>query len=315
MGISLGVLAGYFVVVGVKKISVYAFDFAKNINFIEKKEVAQGGPEAEKNIFKDREGKDVYFLDYEKKYRISENAPVPYLTANSYLVGDIESGEVILSKNENKILQIASITKLMTAVVADEKIGLNKELRVSENAISTYGKQGNLRTGEEYSVSDILYPLLLESSNDAAEAIAEAGLRSAFLGYMNDKSIEIEMYNTHFGDPSGLSSQNVSTVSDLFKLIQYIEHYRKYIFEITRLKKYELGNKDWFNNSKFRSDDDYYGGKNGYTDVAWKTQAAIFEMDLGGEKKKIAFIILKTDDIEGDIYGLKRYVERHVTFE
>jgi len=123
------------------------------------------------------------------------------------------------------------------------------------------------------------------------------------------------MFNTHFGDPSRLSPRNISTSSDLFKLSQYIEKYRSYIFGITKEKKYELGKKVWFSNSKFRSDDDYIGGKNGYTDEALKTQLAIFDIEISGESKKIIFIILKTDDIPGDIYGLKKYTEKYVTFE
>jgi D-alanyl-D-alanine carboxypeptidase len=172
-----------------------------------------------------------------------------------------------------------------------------------------------LRTGEVYTISEILKPLLLESSNDAAEAIAESFIRRDFINKMNDKSKELEMYGTYFGDPSGLSPQNVSTPKDLFKLSQYIEEYRDYIFEITRERRSEEDGKVWFNNSKFRSDDDYYGGKNGYTDIAWKTQLAIFEMNISGESKKVIFIILKTDDIEGDVYGLKRYTQKYVSFE
>jgi D-alanyl-D-alanine carboxypeptidase (penicillin-binding protein 5/6) len=313
-GLAFGLFAGYAVISGVQNISVYTKDFVGEIKFFASENLSQGRP-APEEIFEDREGKDVYFIDYKKGYKISEKAPVPNLAANSYLVGDIETGEIIFSKNENKVLPIASITKLMTAVVADESIGLSKEVRVTESAISTYGEQGKLLEGETYTIDEILYPLLLESSNDAAEVIAESAIRNTFINSMNQKSREVEMYNTHFGDPSGLSPQNISTVSDLFKMLQYIEKYREYIFEITAKKRYELGKKVWFNNSKFRSDDDYYGGKNGYTDIAWKTQVTIFDMDISGEAKKIAFIILKTDDIEGDIYGLKRYVERHVSFE
>lgn len=314
LGIAAGASFGYLAIIGVKNISVYTKEFVSNINFEKETYVAQGGPSANE-ILEDKQGKDVYFLDYEKSYKISEKAPVPYLSSDSYLVGDIESGEIIFSKNEDKVLPIASVSKLMTAIVADEELGLSNEVRVSNSAVSTYGKQGNLNSNEIYKVDEILYPLLLESSNDAAEVLAESGIRDSFIDAMNKKSRDLEMFSTHFGDPSGLSPQNISTVSDLFKMTQYIEKYRNYIYEITRNRKFELGKKTWFNNSKFRSDDDYYGGKNGYTDIALKTQIAIFEMNISGEIKKIAFIILKTDDIEGDIYGLKRYVSKYVTFE
>lgn len=312
-GISAGIYFGYLFINGVDEVSGYAKALTANVKIFDK-EVSQGGP-APAELFEDKKGKDVYFIDYEKSYKISNKAPVPYLTAQSYLVGDIESGEIIFSKNEDKVLPIASVSKLMTAIVSDEFLGLSNEVKVSDTAVSTYGKQGNLSDGEVYTVEQILYPLLLESSNDAAEVLAESGIRNVFIDKMNKKSRDLEMYSTHFGDPSGLSPQNISTVSDLFKMIQYVDKYRSYLFEITRNKKYELGRKTWFNNSKFRSDDDYYGGKNGYTDIAWKTQIAVFNMKISGENKKIAFIILKTDDIEGDVYGLKKYVSKYVSFE
>ena len=307
-GIIFGLSAGYFLVEGVKGISANTVALVQGVELFEEKEEVE---------IKEREDKvDIFdFFEKTKVYKISNKAPVPYLTADSYLVGDIETGEIILSGNQNKPMPMASISKLMTAVVAEEKIGKDTEIRVSREAVSTYGKQGGLSTGDEYKIEDILYPLLLESSNDAAEAIAEAFIRNSFMAELNNKAKELEMYNTHFSDPSGLSPNNISSVSDLFKLTQYLERDKDFVLEISRTKKYELGRKVWFNNSKFRSDDDYYGGKNGYTDIAWKTQVAIFKIDFDGETRKIAFIILKTDDIEGDIYGLKRYVERHVSWE
>ncbi len=314
VGICVGVTAGYFVIKGVRVASTQTMSLVEGIHFPGDDVLSYGGPAVE-DIFKNQEGDDVYFMDYKKTYKISQKAPVPYITAKSFIVGDLETGDIIFSKNKDETMPIASISKLMTAVLADEYVGLSKEIKMTDFAVSTYGRQGNLSVGEVYEVSDILYPLLLESSNDAAEAIAESLIRDNFIQKMNDKSFELEMFNTHFGDPSGLSPRNISTSSDLFKLSQYIEKYRSYIFGITKEKKYELGKKVWFSNSKFRSDDDYIGGKNGYTDEALKTQLAIFDIEISGESKKIIFIILKTDDIPGDIYGLKKYTEKYVTFE
>jgi D-alanyl-D-alanine carboxypeptidase (penicillin-binding protein 5/6) len=312
-GLAMGVAFGYVSMVGINKVYILASSKISKINLsFLSKENDKGGPSGESYFSNKTEN---YISDYKPSYKISDQAPVPKLTADSYLVGDIETGEIILSKNENKAMPMASISKLLTAVVADEKFGLSKDVYVSEFAIDTYGKQGKLVKGEKYKVSEILYPLLLESSNDAAEAVAESADRDSFIMNLNDKARDMEMYNTHFSDPSGLSENNISSVSDLFKLAQYIEKYRKYIFDITRLKQYKIGKKIWFNNSKFRIDDDYYGGKNGYTDEALKTQLAIFEIPFEDKTRKIIFIILKTDDIYGDIYGLKKYVERHVRFE
>jgi D-alanyl-D-alanine carboxypeptidase len=206
LGLAFGISAGYFVVSGMSSLSTQVKAFVSDIDFFEQKETGKGGPNPSE-IFEDKKGKDIYFLDYEKSYRISDKAPVPYLTAKAYLVGDIESGDIILSRNENKVMPIASISKLMTAIVGDEVMGLSTELKVTSEALETYGKQGRLRNGEVYTVSEMLYPLLLESSNDAAEAIAMSFGRDDFLDSMHKKAREIEMYNTHFSFNSDRSFQ------------------------------------------------------------------------------------------------------------
>lgn len=313
-GLVLGVTLGYFLVSLTGKINLLVVDNIKNLDFF-KIEKSLGGPQITESFFSEKEGK--YLSNYEKKYRLIERAPVPIINAKSYLVGDINTGEIILAKNEKMALPIASISKLMTAIVADENYGLSEEVKVTDEAINTYGKQGRLLVGEIYKISEILYPLLLESSNDAAEAIAETVGRNTFIQNMNKKAKEIEMFNTNFSDPSGLTTRNISSVSDLFKLSQYIEKYRNYIFEITSMNAYKIDKKTWYNNSKLKSDKNYYGGKNGYTDEARHTQLAIFDTNLkGGDySRRLVFIILNTDNVEENIYGLKRYVEKYVRYE
>lgn len=311
-GATFGLAIGYFLVFGLKHTSNIAIGYIKNV----KKEVVwenpnKGGPSSTNFIFNNNKETS----DEQKNFKISENAPKPIVDAKSYLVGDLDSGKIIFTENQNKALPIASISKLVTALVTDEYLGLSTEIKISEKAVSTYGRQGRLEKGEIYKASELLYALLLESSNDASEAIAESGVRDIFINEMNKKVREIEMYNTHFADPSGLSSRNVSTVNDLFKLAKYIDKYRKYVFEMTTVKKYFSKNKTWHNFSEFRSDPDYYGGKNGYIDEAGNTQLAIFNMNFNGENRRIVFIILNTKNIEENIYGLKRYVSKYITYE
>jgi serine-type D-Ala-D-Ala carboxypeptidase (penicillin-binding protein 5/6) len=315
LGVAFGIFIGYLAVLGIGKTYSLAATSVKkiDINFL-KKEEGLGGPNFTQTIFaKSKEEESL--SDYKKEYKINSKAPVPKVEAKSYLVGDIETGEIILAKNENQALPIASISKLMTSVVVDEFYGLSETVRVSSSAIDTYGKQGRLSENETYKVSEILYPLILESSNDAAEAIAESFGRNTFIQNMNEKAKEIGMNNTNYSDPSGLSNRNISTVSDLFKLTKYINQYRNYIFHISSLNAYKIDKKTWYNNSKFKSDKSYYGGKNGYIDEAGHTQVVIFDMNFKGDKRKIAFIILNTNDLEPNIYGLKNYVNKYVSYE
>src|SRR3989338_8299000 len=86
----------------------------------------------------------------------------PKISAEAYLVGDLNTGEVILSKNQDKSFPIASVSKLMTALVASE-INQKEETatKVTRTALATYGSNGNFRTGEIIKIKDLLYPLLL----------------------------------------------------------------------------------------------------------------------------------------------------------
>ena len=231
------------------------------------------------------------------------------------MVADLDSGKVLLSQNINQQLPIASITKLMTAIVADETLGLDTRTTISNEAINTYGTQGNLKKGETYSVLELFYPLLLESSNDAAEALAYTKSRESFISDMNGKAKSIGLLNTSFDDASGLSSNNTSTVTDLFRLTQYVSRYRNYILEISTEKKKELGKKEWFSNSRFRSDRDYVGGKNGYTDEAQKTQVVVFKEDFDGDTRKIVYIVLRSSDVAYDVKMLRDFVHKNVSYE
>ena len=257
-----------------------------------------------------------------RKYRIAEGVKFPSIGAKYFLVGDIETNQIIFSKGEDDSVPIASVTKLMTALIADEEIGMEKETIISQRAINTLGEQGNVRRGEKYSIEELLYPLLLESSNDVSEVLAEFDDRVSFLEYMNSKAELLKMTKTLYRDPSGLSSKNVSSPNDLFKLVQYIAKYRNFIFEITQEKSHRLGNKVWHSNSKFKNYKGYLGGKNGYISAAGKTNIGLFEVEFEGDhgdkkdnKRKIAIIILNTQDIERDTRNILNYLQKNVRYE
>jgi lipoprotein-anchoring transpeptidase ErfK/SrfK len=248
-------------------------------------------------------------------YTTKAGAKFPKITAKSYLVADLESGDIITAYGEKIQLPIASLSKMMTALISLETLNQYKETTVSRKAFGTYGAQGNLLTGEKIIISDLLYPLLLESSNDAAEVLAEFAGRDNFIKNMNDKAISIGLKNTLFEDPSGLSANNLSTAEDLFKLTRYIFKYKSYVFEITKLKDYTEGRHTWYNNSKFRNDKNYLGGKNGYTDEAQHTLVTMVELPLGEfEKRKIAIVILNAEKTEKDARAIILYLLNNVYY-
>jgi D-alanyl-D-alanine carboxypeptidase len=314
LAIGCGIGVGYAAVVvfGFMYKNTYAYVAELRTNLKVDKTLAQGGPQAEVIIESDF---NQTIDTYTKNFIIKKNKKAPRISASSYLIADLETGKVLLSQNINQQLPIASITKLMTAIVADETLGLDTKTVVTNDAINTYGTQGELRKGETYSILELFYPLLLESSNDAAEALAYTKDRKAFIADMNGKAKSIGLLNTSYEDASGLSPGNTSTVTDLFRLTQYISKYRKYILEISTENKKELGKKVWFSNSRFRSDSDYVGGKNGYTDEAQKTQIVLFEEKLKDEERTLVYIVLKSTDIAYDIEMLRDFVDKNVEYK
>jgi serine-type D-Ala-D-Ala carboxypeptidase (penicillin-binding protein 5/6) len=288
-----------------KVATAYVAEVTTDLTFAQAQE---GGPSADEDDSEDKKKEEGTF------YVTNQNKK-PKISAYSYLAADLETGKILISKNISNQMPIASVTKLMTALVADETLGLDAKTTVNAIAINTYGTQGDLKKGESYSVSELFYPLLLESSNDAAEALAMAKDRASFISDMNGKAKSIGMVETQYDDASGLSYNNKSTATDLLKLTQYIMSYRSYIFDLTTEKQMKLGKKTWFSNSKFRNDEEYVGGKNGFTDEALKTQVALFEQDFDGEKRTIVYIILRSNDIAYDINMLRDFVHKNVEYE
>jgi len=151
------------------------------------------------------------------------------LRSASVLVQDVESGEVILNKNSDAVVPIASITKLMTAMVTLDR-GLDLQQRIvvsSEDIDSIKGTRSRLRTGAMLTRDELLLIALMASENRAAHALGRTypGGLDAFVAAMNAKAAALGMTDSHFVDPTGLSSANVSSARDLAKLVRAAHGY------------------------------------------------------------------------------------------
>ncbi len=239
----------------------------------------------------------------------------PKVSARAFLVGDLNTGEVILAKNQDEKFPIASVSKLMTALVASEIATPDDTAQVSKTALATLGTNGALRLGEKIKTSDLLYPLLLESSNDAAEVLAEHFNRDSFIAKMNQQADILKLSSTSYKDPSGLSSSNQSTVSDMFKLSGYLNKQKPEILSITTKRSYSNKTHSWSNISQFLGEEGYLGGKSGYTDPAKQTVVSLFNLPLGktGERP-IAITLLQSTDRERDIASILKYLKKNVYY-
>ena len=146
------------------------------------------------------------------------------LASSVAFVVDQDSNEVLLSKNSDAVLPIASITKLMTALVVTEaKLPLDEMLTIGDEDVDTEkGSRSRLRVGTELSREEMLHLALMASENRAAHALGRhyPGGLPAFVTAMNRKAQELGMLDTHYVEPTGLSSKNQSSAKDLATLVK-----------------------------------------------------------------------------------------------
>lgn len=250
-------------------------------------------------------------------YTVADNAFLELsITASAYRIFDVETGEVFGDKNPLAVHEMASVTKLITAGTALSSSTIDASTTISWSAVATDGRAGNLEAGEKYRVRELLFPLLLESSNDAAEAIAEQHGRTKFISAMNEWVKESGMASTSVVDPSGLSARNVSTAEDLSKLLSYLVREQRHILDITTLPTYVGSHHTWQNNDPIVSSLGFIGGKHGYTDTAGRTIAVVFEERFreSDTLRPIGIILLDSDDLAKDVSVLREEFNRTVSY-
>ncbi|MGI6637074.1 MAG: D-alanyl-D-alanine carboxypeptidase family protein [Minisyncoccales bacterium] len=231
-----------------------------------------------------------------RKWEISS----PDVKAQSAVAVLIEDGnrKFLFEKNSKVSLPIASITKLMTVLVAMEEYQLDDQLVVSENAFLK-GVLGpnSIYPAERYSVKDLIYASLIESNNAAAQTLAENMTSfeqyqsdSLFVSKMNKKAIDLGMTHTYFSNPSGLDPEdgfeiNRSSPEDLVILVEYLLE-KPVVWEALLTERYDLRTADGLfkstiinTNELLNKRDDIKGGKTGNTPRAGRNFLAVFEVD------------------------------------
>ena len=165
------------------------------------------------------------------------------LQSASALVMDQSTGMVLFEKNAGAVLPIASITKLMTAMVTlDANLGLDETLVVGEYDVDFLkGTRSRLKVGTQLSREEMLRLALMSSENRAASSLAShyPGGRAAFISAMNAKAQALGLTDTQFSDPTGLTAANVSSARDLVKMVAAAHQY-PLIREFTTSTEYEV---------------------------------------------------------------------------
>jgi len=211
----------------------------------------------------------------------------PVIQAASAVLTEVGGGgqSVVWAKNADKKSPIASLTKLMTAIIAAEFYKQNQNITITKQAVEQLDAAGFLRPGERLNLEELLKIMLVESSNDAAFALTEPmGGPNGFVGLMNLKARDLGLNRTYFFNPNGLDPEdagsppeqiNLSTANDLVNLAKYIVSEHPEIMRILGEKKSAV----YLNNGQFHHNiqstnellgqvPDIIGGKTGTTDRA-----------------------------------------------
>ena len=225
-----------------------------------------------------------------------------------------EQGSILYQKNINQILPIASLTKIMTAIIALENFNLEEIIKVSKDSVSTLGNNGELINGEELKVRDLLYIMLMESSNDAAMTLTNDNPRLSFkdfISLMNTKAKELGLGNTYFADPVGLSAENKSTVFELAYLIKYGLNF-PLLWQILKTSEttiYSTDSKFVHNlintNELLNKISNLLGGKTGYTEDAGGCMLTVSEIPTSlGDNNYLITVVLGSSQRETDTEDL-----------
>jgi len=240
---------------------------------------------------------------------IGEDAPVIFGT-NAILI-DNNNGNILYEINSGERRPIASLVKIMTAVVALEHKNLDDIIPVSPLAAGIGENYMGLSAGEKYTLRELMYGMMLNSGNDSASAIAEgvAGNIDNFVRWMNMKSDELNLKDTHFSDPSGLNDSSYSTAADLAVLTNYALEYpefREIIKTIEMEIPYSENHKYIYLYNQTNLLTTYpgvAGVKTGYTEEAGLCLVTY----VNNEDRELIGVVLNSTDRKGDMIQMLDY--------
>jgi len=213
------------------------------------------------------------------RHRNVEDLEIRATSVISVFLDNKGKEKILFEKESGKILPIASLTKLMTALVVLENYDFSKEIKISEKAVEQPEDLGKLVAERIFPVKYLLYPLLMESSNDAAFSLAndyDGMTGEKFVTLMNSAAQKLNLNDTFFVNPSGLDPEtktpetkiNYSTASDLAKLTEELLK-KPLIWEILSTPRYNLYGPELLNTNELLGEiPEIVGGKTGYTYTA-----------------------------------------------
>ena len=232
------------------------------------------------------------------------------VSAEAYIAIDAKTKKVILEKNVVEPHPIASVTKLMNAVVTLENINTKTTIKLERSMLKPEGQSPSIFLNSKISVGNLLKASLIQSVNDASQALSYAVGIGRFVNLMNKKAKALGMEHTMYRDAHGLSEKNISTAEDLAELAAYIYQKHPQILSMTKNDNFWLpdakGKLLKFRNlNHFYAMPNFIGGKTGYTLEAKETMVSIFNIN----DKPIIVVVLHSEDSQTDTLKLLEMVK------
>lgn len=246
--------------------------------------------------------------------KIKIGAPLPATTADSLLVANLVTGEAIVKKDADDVSAIGPLTKFMTALSVSDLLNPEQQIKVSPSSLA----KAQLLTlfepkiGEQYTVLNLLYPLLMQGSDEAASILADFIGSDTLLGNMNSKAKALGMAETHFADFQGNTSRNVSTAQDLLRSLQHVFYKRSFLFDISKGKEYfgigpgKLGGIT--NLNSFYRDENLIGAQGGKNASGGENLFSVWTIK-GGKDVPVAIVVLDSENAAADSQNLLNWVK------
>jgi serine-type D-Ala-D-Ala carboxypeptidase (penicillin-binding protein 5/6) len=250
---------------------------------------------------------------------VVENDKIDDLSALSYVVVDIDSGSVLLSKNENVSLPPASVTKIMTALVAADYYSKKDVVEVKSDY--PIGRNMGLKKGEQFTVFDLYLGLLVHSANDAAFVLADnyPGGVDSFIEAMNNKASLLGLSRTHFTNFAGEEDlDHFTTALDIAKLSRLF--LKNELFStIVELDSAVVRSVDGIGEHQLETTNQLLGVvpeikglKTGWTNQAGECFVSYFQLEEEGKTRRLVAVILASNDRFGETKRLLEWVKNNV---
>lgn len=226
------------------------------------------------------------------------------LSTKSYLVADLDSGQVLLKKNYLTAYPIGELSYLLVASVVAENVDLRRKIKITESMLPKKGVSRVLKEGQKYGVVELLYPMLITSSKEAMIALTYFLGQDKTKALIQEKAEAIMMERVEFVSFQDLS-QNKASAKDLFYLARYILFNRSPLFNITKGELVDFAgqfkNLKLKNQNIFSKREDFIGGKTGFVPGFGKTGLFVFCLKNSQRSHRIAIIILGANDIKKEV--------------